>query len=745
MILGDVLRVLPHVVLGIVQGQRLRKQLQEEDERRQFERAQREFELWRMQWTRQMAEEAYAQQQRLQEGLVKFMESLDPEPIVEAAPPLTPTPPPMQLQIVQPTTRRRGLQRLMPEVRLQLPTPVAGPTLQLSVPAGIQVTPTPTPPPRQPDLTLPTQPPTTPTEARLPTVDAERIIESGRTDLQKAKQGALFVPAVRERDQMMAGLLSSKVANLVSAGLMKIQTGIASRWVREGKAETMDEAMKQPSFWQEVLGEIDALGLPNEIIEPFRRRIAEQRDYWQKVAEKQAELRQKGIESLRWFAGLVGRQSSELKRQADRLTSWAMQLVPTIVRVVTNIHNLPTETLRTELTFIRTILGAAPNLWVNLASPEDVQRVQRLITSVLGEIEQQGQARQELLDRLAGELRRLYEDLNTKANALEAKASELDALQFRVTLEAINEIRKAAGLPPITPDQIDRLVDFITQTPIPTPPAGLTRGIEEEDAAMVPQLRVPQGLRVFGREVPTRQQQPQPATPAPTPSQPTQPTPTQPAQPTPSAQQTQITPTQALAEMTARAVIGAAERRELENARRRIQIELDNLRRELMRVQLSLQPQILATRLEQIRTNIWAARQRVANESARVAWSIAQRIFGGIADLVPRLTTKDGKPIPSDRALHYMKRIWSAAIAHFLGDTTRANRELQNIASEWKRAGYQLPGRTDLLSALLETLLGPSPTQPTTTQSQTAPSKQSSPTFEPSEEDLEDLLGGMPF
>ena len=233
---------------------------------------------------------------------------------------------------------------------------------------------------------------------------------------------AAFVPAVRERDQMMAGYLSSKVANLVSAGLMKIQTGIASRWVREGKAETMDEAMKQPSFWQEVLGEIDALGLPNEIIEPFRRRIAEQRDYWQKVAEKQAELRQKGIESLRWLAELVGRQSSELKRRVERLTSWAMQLVPTIVRVVTNIHNLPTETLRTELTFIRTILGAAPNLWVNLASPEDVQRVQQLITSVLGEIERQGQARRELLDRLAGELRRLDEDLNTKANALEAKA-----------------------------------------------------------------------------------------------------------------------------------------------------------------------------------------------------------------------------------------------------------------------------------------------------------------------------------
>jgi len=153
--------------------------------------------------------------------------------------------------------------------------------------------------------------------------------------------------------------------------------------------------------------------------------------------------------------------------------------------------------------------------------------------------------------------------------------------------------------------------------------------------------------------------------------------------------------------------------------------------------------------------------QRLQQSGARLAWQQASRIFGGFVNLVPRLQTKDGKPIPPDKAIHYSTRLWNAALAYASGNAARAHKELQNIANEWKRAGYQLPQRQDLLGALMEALgieggtlpppSGVPPQTPTKTPStRTAPQTPQAPrrpsppppTFDISEDELEDLLGG---
>jgi hypothetical protein len=212
-----------------------------------------------------------------------------------------------------------------------------------------------------------------------------------------------------------------------------------------------------------------------------------------------------------------------------------------------------------------------------------------------------------------------------------------------------------------------------------------------------------------------------------------------------------------------RGILSAAEQREINEALQRLRLANERLRNELLRQRVTYEPRLAEARLRQINASIqriWASIQaegaRLQQSAARLAWQQASRIFGGFVNLVPRLQTKDGKPIPPDRAIHYSTRLWSAALAYASGNAARAHKELQNIANEWKRAGYQLPQRQDLLSALMEalgieggTLPPPSGAPPQAPQRPSAPPPtfdiDEDELFDIDEDELEDLLGGSPF
>jgi hypothetical protein len=216
-----------------------------------------------------------------------------------------------------------------------------------------------------------------------------------------------------------------------------------------------------------------------------------------------------------------------------------------------------------------------------------------------------------------------------------------------------------------------------------------------------------------------------------------------------------------------RGILEAARQREIDEALKQIRLANEQLRNELLQLEKTYRPRLYQARERQINASIqrlWASIQadvaRLQQSNARLAWQQASRIFGGFVNLVPRLQTKDGKPIPPEKVVHYATRLWGAALKFASGDAARAHKELQNIANEWKRAGYQLPQRQDLLGALMEALgieggalpspSGAPPQTPTKAPSpRTAPQTPSTYNIEDvydiDEDELEDLLGGTPF
>jgi hypothetical protein len=218
-----------------------------------------------------------------------------------------------------------------------------------------------------------------------------------------------------------------------------------------------------------------------------------------------------------------------------------------------------------------------------------------------------------------------------------------------------------------------------------------------------------------------------------------------------------------------RGILIEAKQREINEALQTLRLANEQLRNELLRLERIYRPRLYQARERQINASIQrmqasmeAEVRRLQQSGARLAWQQASRIFGGFVSLVPRLQmkdpqTKDWKPIPPDKAIHYSIRLWNAALAYASGNAARAHKELQNIANEWKRAGYQLPQRQDLLSALMEALgieggtlpppSGAPPQTPTKTPStrtapQTPPTYDIEDAFDIDEEELEDALGG---
>jgi len=749
MVLGDILRVLPHVVLGIVQGTRLRKQMAEEEEQRQFERAQRAFELWRM----QVAQEAYQRAQQQQEAFIQWarslLENLEPEEETEWAAPAVPTQP---LPITLPALPSPTQTLMQPSRRREL---LPAPTLQLPVAAA----------------TTPTAPTPTAVVPPVPTVDGTKIVQSGLRDLNKALFVAPSTGMIEQNVPTIAPQLKARITQLAHAGIHKVIRGIATEWVRRGLVKDVGEAQERADFWHEVLTVLTTQLPPSPILEPYINQFTKQRDYWRTVEDKQRELRLKGVEALRRFGEIFGKFGQQAAQRADRIRGWAINLLTPISQILRERARVPLTTLRDQLTTIRTILSQAPNVWMNLLDRKEVEDAYRLVDAALGEIEKRGEIQQQTLDQLLITLERIHGDLLAKANALEARAERASQAEMSILTEAIRQEFKELGLPAPDTNVFDRLMNYIIngRDEIPEPPEG--RGVEEQDVREMPMTSTPPTPRqpivpaTESQPTPTplpsptrprQEEQPVPATLPTTPGQ-TQPTralpaPTRATQPTPTAPEP-MTFRQALTQLATRVILGAAERRELLNARERIRQLIDRYRLEILKAEARLRPRLLEERLRQLVLDTQATSVRLTQANTRLAWNIASRIFSSFVPIVRQLQTKDGKPLPPDKVMHYMKRLWNAALGWVAGEQQRANKELQNIAQEWRKAGYQLPQQRDILEVfrdIIETMMQTlnvsgevsSPPQTRTEQPSTrTQTEQSSPTF-----DIDELeIGGLPY
>jgi outer membrane biosynthesis protein TonB len=425
---------------------------------------------------------------------------------------------------------------------------------------------------------------------------------------------------------------------------------------------------------------------------------------------------------------------------------------------------------------LRFWLSQGRNVYVNLTDPHDLQRVQGMIDQVFAEIQREGAARQQTLEALQKALEKIQADLSAKASLLEAIGERYEQAEIAIRLDAYRQLRKELGEPAPDISQVQRLYDFVLRGDIPEPPPS---GIEEADVPVAPTqpsrapTTPPPGIPPEELAAQPPPMTPPTTTPSPQPTQPTPPAPTAttaPTRPTPTTQAPAAAPHPFTA-LAMRGILSAAEQREINEALQRLRLANAQLSNELLRQRVTYEPRIAQARLRQINASIqriWASIQaegaRLQQSNARLAWQQASRIFGGFVNLVPRLQTKDGKPIPPEKAVHYSTRLWGAALKFASGDAARAHKELQNIANEWKRAGYKLPERQDLLGALMAALgieggalpspSGAPPQTPTKTpspktapQTPQAPQRPSAPppTFDIDEDELEDLLGGSPF
>jgi hypothetical protein len=348
-VFGDILRVLPHVVLGLVQGKRLRQQLAEEEEERQFARAQRAFELWRM----QVAQQAFEQQQRMAQAVQQWLQSADlepePEPTEITPPPATPIAPTTTLPSL--TTLPSPRERLAPQTPTTVPAPSPAealksqrsrrpllPTPQLRLPSQTEVAPT------------PTAVPTTPT---TPEVTGQPLIEVGLRDIGKALSAAPQATAISQLQPQMAPAVMAKLSNLVHAGVVKVMRGVAREMVRQGLARNEWEAQEKADYWHQVLTVLTTSLPPNELLNPYIQRAQQQRDYWRQVEEKAREMRLRGVEAWGRLGEVFGKLGQQYLQRADRLRGWVFRLLPPITQLIEARTNVPREVLQSELNALR--------------------------------------------------------------------------------------------------------------------------------------------------------------------------------------------------------------------------------------------------------------------------------------------------------------------------------------------------------------------------------------------------------
>jgi tetratricopeptide (TPR) repeat protein len=771
-VFGDILRVLPHVVLGLVQGKRLRQQLAEEEEERQFARAQRAFELWRM----QVAQQAFEQQQRMAQAVQQWLQSADlepePEPTEVTPPPATPTAPTTTLPSL--TTLPSPRERLAPQTPTTVPAPSPAealksqrsrrpllPTPQLRLPSQTEVAPT------------STAVPTTPT---TPEVTGQPLIEVGLRDIGKALSAVPQATAISQLQPQMAPAVMAKLSNLVHAGVVKVMRGIAWDMVQRGLARDEWEAQEKADYWHRVLTVLTQFP-PNELLNPYIQRAQQQRDYWRQVEEKAREMRLRGIEAWGRLGEVFGKLGQRYMQRAERLLGWVLRLLAPIEQLVRAEMNVPKDVLQSELSALRSWLSQGRNIYVNLADPHDIQRVQGLIDQVFAEIRREGMARQQVLEDLHKALKKIQTDLSAKASLLEAIGERYEQAEIAIRLDAYRQLRKELGEPAPDISQVRRLYDFVLNGDIPEPPPS---GIEEADVPATPTqpsrapTTPPPGIPPEELSAQPPPMTPPTTTPSPQPTQPTPPAPTAttaPTRPTPTTQ-TATAASHPFTALAMRGILSAAKQREINEALQNLRLANEQLRNELLRLERIYRPRLYQARERQINASIRrmqvsmeAQVQRLQQSGVRLAWQQASRIFGGFVNLVPRLQTKNGDPIPPDEAIHYSTRLWGAALAYASGNAAMAHKELQNIANEWKRKGYKLPKRQDLSSALLEVLWevlekgggalpspsGAPPQTPTKTpspktapQTPQAPRRPSTPppTFDINEKELEDALGG---
>lgn len=737
-VLGDVLRVLPHIVLGVLQGQRLRKQMQLEKEQEEYERFKREFDVWQMRQQMRAVEEQRRAQEAFVSGLSKIMEEE-----------------PTQVTTQQP------IPQTTPQQPIQLPTLTVPPSLQITRPRQRRTTttisegllPPTTVPPLSPSQKL--QLPTTTTAAPATEIDHDRILNDELRRLDKLAHAVTYVrsygthPALQPTASMLIPTFEASVRNSLS----KIRWTIADKLVRSGVAESISEVRKHPRFWEEYIA----------ILENYRDiPVVQQELQYAQNEREQAYRIQQRKEDLDWrkeerrlrvqerLPTVIGRMWEGYEQRADRLLNLIVRVERDFDRLIEAGRGQATLTTD-ELRSIENIINLAGQALVAFGK-EKASEVFQAATSLVDALIEGREEARKIAEQLAARKQELLDLLWRKLFAVEYLANQWAAAYARSVEDLImaaydvdpQTASRILGMP--MSDLQRSLVDF--KNALDKVPSELPEEIEERPTPFVPTLRVP--------PPPSEQLRRQPISPPIV-----QPTP----QPQPTPPTTDVN--NALRTLVVGAIAQRATEEQMRQIERDLRIEGQRLLNQLRQVQLRFEPTLRQLRVENMRVGIQRALTEIRRTLQELAFppqtrTMFSNILSKMGTLVMSLRRRDPasgqlKYLTGDEAASLLFEGMSAVVQAFQGN----RQPLQDFATKLKNYEVVTRNLPEDVSAFLAQLLGLTPTaqqpaptqQPPSQRPQTTPqqrtqqpskTQQRTPIYpSPEETDLEGLLGGM--
>lgn len=733
-ILGDVLRVLPTIVLGVLQGQRLRHQIQLEREAEEFERFKREFEKWQMARERQAVEEASRMQTAFLSGLSRLLED-------EERPPTQPT------ATVQPS---------------MTPQPIQMPTL--TVPPSLRIRPsrrkeTIVPPP--PSLQLPT--PIQPTPPTVPAIDYDSELNDALRKLEKYTQAHSYVraygsfPALQPTATITIPAIEGNIRNTLS----RIRGLIADKLVKSGVAKDMGEVRQNPQFWDDYIAILENYrDVP--IIQQEIQYAQGERERAHRIQQRKEDLNWRREENrLRLFARLPLLTEAiwrGYEQKADRLLRLVAQVEQNLSRLIE--AGLGRTTLTTnDLRFIEQIVNLAGPALVAFGKDKAQVVLKSTETLINALIEGRREARQ-IAEQLTSRFAELRDLLWKKLFAAEYMANQMAGATMRLveglTAEALEvdpaTVSRFLGMP--TADITRSFMDF----------KNALDNIPEEAEGITPPT--PLELPTLQAPPPPSEQLPRRAEPTATPSPPTPTVPTPPTTPQPTPAEARIE--EALRTLVFGAVAQRATEEQLQQIERELRIEGQRYLNQIRRVQAQFTPVLTQLRAVSMQAGIDRARAELQRTLQEMAFPPQVRtVFNNLTSRIGTLVMSLRKRDPATRQLKYLTGDEAASLM-FEGITAvlnafQGNRQpLQNFVGKLKN--YEVVSRNlpeDVSAFLSQLLLGTpfgTPTQPQQQQQpqrqqpqqpqQQQPQRQQSQKkslypLSPEEEDIGELLGGM--
>lgn len=736
-ILGDVLRVLPTIVLGVLQGQRLRHQLQLEKEAQEFERFKREFEKWQMTRERQAVEEASRMQAAFLTGLSRLLEDEErppTQPIATAQPPVTPQP-------------------------VQMPT--------LTVPTSLQIRPsrrkqeTIVPPPSSLQLPAPIQP----TPPTAPAIDHDSELNDALRKLEKYAQAHSYVraygsfPALQPTATVTIPAIEGNIRNTLS----RIRGLIADKLVKSGVAKDMSEVRQNPQFWDDYIAILENYrDVP--IIQQEIQYAQGERDRAHRIQQRKEDLNWRREENrlrlLSRLPQLTGAIWRGYEQKAERLLGLVTQVEHNLSRLIE--AGLGRTTLTTDdLRFIEQIINLAGPALVAFGKDKAQVVLKSTETLINALIEGRREARQ-IAEQLASRFAELRDLLWKKLFAAEYMANQVAGATMRLveglTAEALEvdpvTASRFLGMP--TADITRSFIDFKNALDnIPEEVEGITPPTPSEPPTL--QAPPPPSEQLLRRAEPTVT----PSFPPPTPTVTTPPT----IQPTPAEARIE----EALRTLVFGAVAQRATEEQLQQIERELRIEGQRYLNQIRRVQAQFTPMLTQLRAASMQAGIDRARAELQRTLQEMAFPPQVRtVFNNLTSRIGTLVMSLRKRDPATGQLKYLTGDEAASLM-FEGITAvlnafQGNRQpLQNFVG--KLRNYEVVSRNlpeDVSAFLSQLLFGTPFGTPTQPQPQQQPQRQQPlqpqrqqpqqqqsqkkplyPLSSPEEEDIGKLLGGM--